>query len=302
LPAKLPPMLPTLPPANRLDFALLQAKPAATPQAKSKHPNKAPLVLLLHGFPDSAWGWQPVLEGLAARGFHAVAPFMRGYLPTAIPRDGDYSLGTLARDVIALIDHLGADKAYVVGHDWGAVAGYAAAALRPDRIAGLVAASIPHLRRFLLRPTLAQLQRSSYMLRFQQRGIEPALAANDCAEIKRIVQRWSPSLAVDTALSPVWAAFAEPARLTAALGYYRALPLALLDGSLPLAMAATPVPTCVVYGAQDGCIAPEMFTAQGHLFMRGLETHCLPHAGHFLQQEQTGPLLNLILDFCRKPD
>jgi pimeloyl-ACP methyl ester carboxylesterase len=293
-------MLPTFLTANGLDFALLEAKPAVRSPASPKAARKAPLVLLLHGFPDSAWSWQPMLEGLAAQGFHAVAPFMRGYLPTSIPRDGDYSLGTLARDVIALIDHLGADKAYVVGHDWGAVAGYAAAALRPDRMVGLVAVSIPHLRRFLLRPTLAQLQRSSYMLRFQQRGIEPQLAANHCAELKALVQRWSPKLNVETALAPVWAAFTDPARVGAALGYYRALPAALLDGSLPLVMSATPVPTCVVHGAVDGCIAQEMFTAQSHLFMRGVESHCLPLVGHFLPQERADLLLEVLLEFCRK--
>src|SRR5205814_7063809 len=82
-----------------------------------------PLALCLHGFPDTAHTWRHLLPELAAAGFHAVAPFMRGYAPTDVPEDGCYSLGALAHDANMLHEALDADgRAVLIGHDWGAEA------------------------------------------------------------------------------------------------------------------------------------------------------------------------------------
>ena len=94
---------------------------------------KGPLVLLLHGFPDTAHSWDRVIPALAAAGYRVVAPFMRGYHPTQIPADGQYDTDTLGRDALALISALGEEKAIVVGHDWGASAAYSAATLGPEQ-------------------------------------------------------------------------------------------------------------------------------------------------------------------------
>ena len=95
---------------------------------------RGPLVVLLHGFPDRADSWLPVMQGLAEAGFRAVAPYMRGYHPTAIPADGDYRMPTLGRDAVAIARALLApgEAATVVGHDWGATAAFAAANLGPE--------------------------------------------------------------------------------------------------------------------------------------------------------------------------
>jgi pimeloyl-ACP methyl ester carboxylesterase len=92
------------------------------------------LVLLLHGFPDTARTWTRSLSFLADHNFRAVVPFQRGYFPSEIPADGDYSIRRLAADALALIDRLGATKAIIIGHDWGALAAYAAAALAPEKL------------------------------------------------------------------------------------------------------------------------------------------------------------------------
>ncbi|MBV8063368.1 MAG: alpha/beta fold hydrolase, partial [Nevskia sp.] len=143
--------------ANGMEFAYLEQ-------------GEGPLVLCLHGFPDTAWSMAGLLRRLAAAGFRGVAPFMRGYAPGGIPDDRDYSVLALGRDVIALTEHFGAQQALVIGHDWGAAAAYAAAAQRPDRIRRIVTAGVPHLRRFLLRPSRAQLRASHYMFKFQLPG------------------------------------------------------------------------------------------------------------------------------------
>ena len=80
---------------------------------------EGPLALCLHGFPDHAWSFRHLLPDLAAAGFRAVAPFMRGYAPTTAPPDGRYHSALLARDAVALINALGAERACLIGNDWG---------------------------------------------------------------------------------------------------------------------------------------------------------------------------------------
>src|SRR5579872_1051858 len=87
-----------------------------------------PLVLCLHGFPDTAHSFRHQMPALADAGFHVVAPFMRGYAPSGPAPDGRYDIGALGEDAINLIDALGASDAVIFGHDWGAVASYEAAA------------------------------------------------------------------------------------------------------------------------------------------------------------------------------
>ena len=121
--------------AEPLEFAYLEDGPA-----------DGPLALCLHGFPDHARTWTALLADLAGAGFHAVAPWMRGYAPTAVPTDGLYQPAALALDAIALADAFAPDDqpAVLVGHDWGAICGYLAVAHRPERWARLVAMSVPH--------------------------------------------------------------------------------------------------------------------------------------------------------------
>ena len=100
--------------ANGLRFATLEA-------------GDGPLVLCLHGFPDHARSFRHQLPALAAAGFRAVAPYMRGYAPSDAPPDGPYQSAVLGQDAAAMIEALGYRQAAVVGHDWGAVAAYGAA-------------------------------------------------------------------------------------------------------------------------------------------------------------------------------
>jgi pimeloyl-ACP methyl ester carboxylesterase len=117
--------------ANGLEFGLLEA-------------GAGPLALCLHGFPDSAYTWRHLLPALAEAGFHAVAPFMRGYAPTAIPDDGRFGIGALVADAVALHQALDGDgDAVLIGHDWGAEAAYGAAAFAPDRWRRVVTLAVP---------------------------------------------------------------------------------------------------------------------------------------------------------------
>jgi pimeloyl-ACP methyl ester carboxylesterase len=142
--------------ANDLEFGLLEA-------------GSGPLALCLHGFPDTAHTWERLLPVLAGAGFHAVAPFMRGYAPSAVPADGAYQVGALVADAVALHQVLDGDgDAVLVGHDWGAEAAYGAAAYAPDRWRRVVTLAVPPAA---LDPVLLgdyeQLKRFWYMFMFR---------------------------------------------------------------------------------------------------------------------------------------
>src|SRR5216110_1139498 len=107
-------------------------------------PPDGPLAVCLHGFPDSAHTWRSLLPELASAGFHAVAPFLRGYAPTAVPADGRYQTGALVADACALHEALAGDeRAVLIGHDWGAPAVYGAAAFAPERWSKVVGMAVP---------------------------------------------------------------------------------------------------------------------------------------------------------------
>jgi pimeloyl-ACP methyl ester carboxylesterase len=273
--------------ANGLDVAVLEA-------------GEGPLVLCLHGFPDTAWSLRPLLATLAEAGYRAVAPFMRGYAPTSLPADGDYRATTLAHDAAALIAALGERRAFIVGHDWGAVTAYIAATLHPESVRGIVTAAIPHLRHFLLRPTLRQLYRSRYIGFFQLCGIpERLIVADDFKSLRQLIRRWSPNWNyTEDDFAPLRSGFSDPARLRAALGYYRALPatLASREGRL-LFSRKLPVPARVIRGSDDGCIGAEMFEGQENCFAAGYELVTMPGSGHFMHCEQPDVFAANVLAF-----
>jgi pimeloyl-ACP methyl ester carboxylesterase len=136
---------------------------------------EGPLVLLCHGFPECWYSWRHQLPALAAAGYHAVAPDMRGYGQSEAPAAIEsYTLLHLVGDLVGLCDALGAQDAVVVGHDWGAIVAWAAPLLRPDRFRAVVGMSVPFVPRLPVRPTQAMAaaagDRFMYILYFQEPG------------------------------------------------------------------------------------------------------------------------------------
>ncbi len=115
---------------------------------------EGPLVVLCHGFPESWYSWRHQLRALAAAGFHAVAPDMRGYGRTDAPAEIEkYTLLHLVGDMVGLLDALGEKTAVIAGHDWGAPVAWHAALLRPDRFRGVIGLRVPFLPQGSNRPT-----------------------------------------------------------------------------------------------------------------------------------------------------
>lgn len=114
---------------------------------------EGPPVVLLHGFPELAFSWRHQLPALAAAGYRAIAPDMRGYggsdKPPAVT---DYTVQKLIGDVCGLMDALELDKAVIIGHDWGALVSWQMALLSPERMAGLINLNIPFFKRPPINP------------------------------------------------------------------------------------------------------------------------------------------------------
>lgn len=142
-----------------------------------------PLVLLCHGFPELWYSWRHQLAALAAAGFHAVAPDMRGYGLTEQPSEiGQYTLLHSIGDMVGLLDALQVEQAVIVGHDWGTPLAWAATILRPDRFCGVVALSGPFGPRAPRRPTTVMPQSEDmlfYQLYFQTPGVAEAEFEHD---------------------------------------------------------------------------------------------------------------------------
>ena len=138
----------------------------------------APLVLLCHGFPEGWYSWRHQLEALAAAGYHAVAPDMRGYGKSDKPEAIDqYTILHMAGDLVGVLDAYGAKDAVIVGHDWGATIAWHTARLRPDRFRAAAILSVPYRPRSPVPPTSAMPQTEDalfYQLYFQEPGVAEA--------------------------------------------------------------------------------------------------------------------------------
>ncbi len=279
--------------ANGISCAYLDSGPAS-----------GPLALCLHGFPDSAWTWQHLLPVLADAGYHAVAPFLRGYAPTEVPADGIYQTGALVADACALHDVLGGDeRAVIIGHDWGALATYGAASYAPERWARVVGAAVPpgeSAAKGLL--SYDQLRRSWYIFFFQSPLSDIAVPMNDLAFIDRLWADWSPGFDGSEFAAHAKDCLREPANLSAALGYYRAvLGNGPTDPSLTAQQAATassvPQPTLYLHGARDGCMGVNLVGAAPEYLGPGSHVAIIDETGHFLHLEEPGEVNKHILSF-----
>ena len=265
---------------------------------------EGPLVVFLHGFPDTYRGFLPILDRVAAAGYRAVAPALRGYAHSEIATDGDYRVEASAQDVLGLADALGVQRFSIVGHDWGAVTAYATSNLAPERVARLITAAVPHTGHFLLNMRPRQLIRSAYMLRFQIPWLpEWQIPRHDFAWIEQLIREWSPGWNFgESEMRPLKDNFQDPQRLKAALSYYRQLPRSLLSSlSRRLVFAPVATPTRMLYGLRDGCIGPELFQNQQRRFSNGLDLIPLHDAGHFMQWEQPDLFAELVIDFLERP-
>jgi pimeloyl-ACP methyl ester carboxylesterase len=251
-----------------------------------------PDVLLLHGFPDSHKLWRYQIPALVAGGFRVIAPDLRGYGFTDIPKGGvaAYRMDQLVADVVSLLDVLGIAKVRLVGHDWGAVIGWQAGIAHPDRIDRYVAISVGHPTSFK-RGGFKQKLISWYMLMFQLRGFaEWLIKVNDFKLFGR--------LSGFPQEVPSWRAdLGRPGRLTAALNYYRAnIALILSSDSGNVTVA---VPVMGVWSARDTALTERQMVNSAQFCKAGWRYERIDGVGHWLPLEAPERLNPLLLEYLR---
>ena len=271
--------------------------------ARVSGPTDGELVLLLHGFPDNADTFRSQMTVLGDAGYRCIAPTMRGYEPSSQPIDGDYSLMTLANDVVGWLDFLGSDRAHVVGHDWGAAVTYVLAAHHGQRVQSATTMAVPPLPRIpdALRHVPRQLALSWYMTFFQLPGVpEAAIQAGDATLLRWFWRKWSPATAMPDS---VVASFRRPGVVASALEYYRqnATPQLLLGlhSNPATEIKAAGTPMLVLHGDQDGCMDARLFahTVLAEDFPLGLRRETLAGVGHFLHREAPDQVNTLLLEW-----
>jgi pimeloyl-ACP methyl ester carboxylesterase len=267
-------------------------------------PPDGPLALCLHGFPDTAHTWRHLGPALADGGYRAVAPWMRGYAPTEVADDGIYQVGALAADASALHEALGGDRrAVLVGHDWGAYAAYGAASLHPDRWRRVVTMAVPPLAASAASFfTYAQMKRSFYIFLFQTPLAEMAVSADGHEFLDHLWADWSPGYDAAWDVARVKESIGDPANLSAAIDYYRAIfdptrHSAAYDEAQAASASPPPQPTLYLHGKDDGCMGVDSIGDVRSVLSPGSEHVIVERAGHFLHLEQPDDVRGHVLHF-----
>ena len=293
-----------------------------------------PLVLLCHGWPELAHSWRHQIPALAAAGYHAVAPDMRGYGGSSVPHDiAAYAITDLVGDMVALVSALGRARACIVGHDWGANVAWTAALMRPDLFTAVVAMSVPHRPRNPTAPPLALLKAAGmedfYWFYFNREGVPEAEFERDVTSaMRKVLVGGSGDAPGDGAVSlmvPPGSGFldraANPATLPAWLSeadievfatafrknglrgpfnWYRNIDRnwALLA---PFQGALVRPPALFIAGTRDGVIASPMGRKALETLAESVpnlrDKVLIPGGGHWIQQERPAEVNAALLRF-----
>jgi epoxide hydrolase 4 len=262
-------------------------------------PDDAPLVVLLHGFPEFWYGWRRQVMPLAQASFRILAPDQRGYNLSDKPEGVKaYRLEELSRDIIGLLDILGKKTCYLVGHDWGAAVAWNVAMAYPHRIEKLVIMNVPHpaVMMSFLRKNPGQMLKSWYIAFFQIPGLADwLLRANDCAGAARLLAgSGKSSTFADEELREYKQAWLKPLAMTSMINWYRALvrypPVLPVDQRIH-------IPVLMLWGKQDVALSHEMaqpsieFCDQGKLIFFEKASHWVQHDE---AEKVNGHLLNFL--------
>lgn len=248
------------------------------------------VVIALHGFPADRRCWDAVAGGLVAAGYRCLAPDQRGYGAGCLAsRRAEYRLDLLAGDVLALADAAGVERFHLLGHDWGAVVAWYLAGAFPERVATLVAVSVPHPGAMLAAAVHGpQALRSWYMLAFQVPGVEHLLGVAGGRYFEAALRR--------SGLGPQaarrYATRCSDADLArGALAWYRALPWS--RSLLPICPVG--VPTTLLWGREDRFVTSAAVAASAR-FAAGPYRLVEVEGSHWLPEEEPERVAAAVLD------
>lgn len=287
-----------------------------------------PAVLLCHGFPELGYSWRHQIRALADAGYRAIAPDMRGYGGTEAPPAVDrYSIFHLVGDMVGLLNALDVARADIVGHDWGAPVAWTAAQMRPDMFTSVTGMSVPFVPRGPV-SSLDALRRaglhSFYQLYFQEAGLADADFHKDIeATVRRMMwtlsagpaELWNGTIGSEGALDAlseppgevdwlgaedlaVYAGAFGKTGLTGGLNWYRNIDRNW-ELTAPLQNATIRQLAWFITGARDPVFpfVKPAIDALPHTVPGHLGTTIIADAGHWVQQEASGEVNKVLLEF-----
>ncbi|WP_336087466.1 alpha/beta fold hydrolase [Nocardia sp. SSK8] len=254
-------------------------------------PLDGPVVVALHGFPQTSSSLAALTGLLADRGYRTVAPDQRGYSPGARPRGRRaYRLSELSGDIVALIEVIGRGPVHLVGHDWGAMVAWVVAANHPELVSSLVTISVPHPGAFLRSLTSSdQLLRSYYMGLFQLPALPEYLLRTRPAFLRRVLASTGMP---DESIERVRAEIVDGGALTGGLNWYRALPLGGFGGPL----GPVEVPVTHVWSSGDTALSRRGAELAGRYVRGDYRLVVLDGASHWLPEERPAELAGIVAE------
>jgi pimeloyl-ACP methyl ester carboxylesterase len=256
-----------------------------------------PLVVLIHGFPDTPHGWGPTAGALVDAGYRVVRPWLRGYHPDTVVEGRPYDVLTISSDPVRLLDAIGERQAILVGHDWGSIMVFGAAALHPDRLRAVVPIALPHLSFLPRDPLTTWAARHFFVLKLPWAAW--LMRRSDFAYLERLYRRWAPGwrgAARDRTVGAAKAALADERVLRGSLAYYRALS----PKAPPEFGARSPVPGLVVADTTD--VALDCFEESAGMLGDGSQVLEFEGAGHWPHREHEPEFIRRLLDFLQALD
>jgi epoxide hydrolase 4 len=261
-------------------------------------PEDGPLVILLHGFPEFWYGWKHQIPALAEAGYRVWAPDQRGYNLSDKPDGlGSYCLDELALDVVGLIDAAGQERAFIVGHDWGAAVAWWLAIKHPQRVEKLAILNVPHpsVMRKTAGSTPRQMLKSWYIVFFQLPWLPESLirAGNWRGAVQAIQGSARPGSFSKADMEEYRRAWSQPGAFTAMLNWYRA---AVRRPPTRAASRRIAVPTLMIWGAQDSFLDRSMAQPSIDLCDDGRLVF-IEEATHWVQHDEPEKVNQLLLEF-----
>ncbi|KAI3901847.1 hypothetical protein MKW92_031255 [Papaver armeniacum] len=292
---------------------------------------QGPVVLLVHGFPSLWYSWRHQILALAASGYRAIAPDLRGYGDTSAPTSAQsYTCFHIVGDLVALIDTLGQEKVFVVGHDWGAIMSWYLCLFRPDRVEALVNLSVAFTPRSPLHRPIETLRAiygdDYYIIRFQEPGEMEREFARVGTEtvLRKFLSYHSPApvkIPRDKGFAPegpvtlpswlseedirYYTTKYEKSGFTGGINYYRNLNVNW-ELTAPWTGAQVKVPVKFIVGDQDLSyhIPGVKEYVQSGLMKKDVpflqETVVLKGVGHFIMEERADEISGHIIAFLKK--
>jgi pimeloyl-ACP methyl ester carboxylesterase len=261
---------------------------------------QGPLVVLLHGFPEFWYTWRNQIVPLAEAGFRVIAPDLRGFNLSSKPAGvRSYGIRTVVEDIAGLIAATGAERAHVVGHDFGAGVTWSFAMQHPEMVSRIAVLNGPHPARLLqAMKSPVQLMKSWYVFFFQIPWLAEQVAQLDDFALFTKPLREEPLIegAYDREDMALYVeALKRPGALEAMLGYYRAM----FRPGTAIAMRPIEAPALVLWGVDDPHLGRELAAPPTDLVPHATVEY-LDHATHWVQHDQPERVSARLIEFLSR--